>query len=215
MQLGLGGNRFEGPLPAATCAPLRRILAGAAGAAACDLSGVAAFACPLPCAEAAVCGATCGGGANATSWRSINAVTLATTDMRASVAFYRKLGLFLTYGGAEAPFSTLSSANSSADGAAAIAHVNLNASSEYTPPPAGRWNAWGRVIVYVADVDASYRLARAEGLLPEAAPADAPWGERFFQILDPMGHELAISEPLAVAAPGGRRGVIDPSYKYS
>ena len=41
-----------------------------------------------------------------------------------------------------------------------------------------------------------YRRALHNGLVPEKPPADAPWGERYFQILDPMGHELAIARPL-------------------
>ena len=38
---------------------------------------------------------------------SLNAVTLVTGDMAASVAFYETLGMALVFGGPEAPFSTL------------------------------------------------------------------------------------------------------------
>ena len=55
---------------------------------------------------------------------------------------------------------------------------------------------WGRVIFYVDSVDAVYDLARRNGLQPEFAPRDAGWGERYFHILDPSGHELAIAAPL-------------------
>ncbi|MHC4164482.1 MAG: VOC family protein, partial [Planctomycetota bacterium] len=30
----------------------------------------------------------------------------------------------------------------------------------------------------------------------EAAPADAEWGERYFHITDPDGHELSFARPL-------------------
>ena len=46
------------------------------------------------------------------------------------------------------------------------------------------------------------RLLEAEAqrllvrLAPEAAPADAPWGERYFHITDPDGHELSFAKRL-------------------
>ena len=76
-------------------------------------------------------------------------------------------------------------------------HINLDATFGYSPPPGpGKWNRWGRFVVYVADVDAIYGRAKRAGLTPEAPPADAPWGERYFHIIDPMGHELAVAKPL-------------------
>ena len=75
-------------------------------------------------------------------------------------------------------------------------HVNLYSSSDYSPPPTGSWNKWGRCIFYVSDVDAMYRLALKEGFKPEMPPSDAPWGERYFQILDPMGHEISLAAPI-------------------
>jgi uncharacterized glyoxalase superfamily protein PhnB len=46
-------------------------------------------------------------------------------------------------------------------------------------------------------VDALYRVVLDHGLVPEAAPADAPWGERYFHITDPDGHELSFAKPIA------------------
>ena len=34
------------------------------------------------------------------------------------------------------------------------------------------------------------------GLEPSFAPADAPWGERYFHIKDPDGHELSFAKPI-------------------
>ena len=63
--------------------------------------------------------------------------------------------------------------------------------------PAGRrWSWWGRVILYVADVDALYDRALAAGYQPATAPRDAEWGERFFHLTDPDGHELSFARPL-------------------
>ena len=58
---------------------------------------------------------------------------------------------------------------------------------------------WGRVIFHVSDVDAFYARAVAAGLEPDTAPADAPWGERFFHLTDPDGHELSFARPLSGA----------------
>lgn len=114
---------------------------------------------------------------------SFSALTLATRDMARSVAFYRTLGFRLHYGGEAAGFSSFRVGR---------AYLNLLAVPPETPL---HW--WGRAIFYVSDVDAFHTQALAAGLQPESAPRDAPWGERFFHILDPDGHELSFAAPLA------------------
>lgn len=111
----------------------------------------------------------------------VSAVTFAVRDMARSVDFYKKLGFELLYGGNDAGFSSLK---------AGEAFVNLVASPEYEY----RW--WGRAIFRVDDVDAQHRLLAEQGLAPQP-PRDAPWGERFFHITDPDGHELSFAEPLS------------------
>jgi catechol 2,3-dioxygenase-like lactoylglutathione lyase family enzyme len=113
---------------------------------------------------------------------SISAITLATHDMRRAVAFYDALGFRLLYGGADADFTSF---------AAGGGYLNLIAQ-----PAERRWSWWGRAIFYVADVDAMHRTALAAGFAPSTAPADAPWGERYFHIADPDGHELSFARPL-------------------
>jgi uncharacterized glyoxalase superfamily protein PhnB len=44
-------------------------------------------------------------------------------------------------------------------------------------------------------VDGLYQRVVAAGCRPEAPPRDAPWGERFFHITDPDGHELSFGWP--------------------
>jgi uncharacterized glyoxalase superfamily protein PhnB len=46
-------------------------------------------------------------------------------------------------------------------------------------------------------VDALYARAVARGLSPQFAPRDATWGERYFHLTDPDGHELSFARPLA------------------
>ena len=115
----------------------------------------------------------------------LSALTVATHDMAAACAFYAALGFSTKYGGADAEFTSLYCGDQ---------FVNLIAERERT------WSWWGRAIFYVDDVDAFHANALAHGLKPHAAPRDAPWGERYFHITDPDGHELSFATPL-VAAP--------------
>ena len=68
------------------------------------------------------------------------------------------------------------------------------------PAPAPEARQWGRAIFYVDDVDKAYALATKNGLRPEHEPQDAPWGERYFAILDPARNELSIAAPLSRGA---------------
>ena len=114
--------------------------------------------------------------------RAISAVTLRTGDMAACVAFYRALGMTVTFGGGNARFTTLS---------AGACHVNLSSAMVVSADPFP-----GRIIFHVADVDALYERIRSAGYVPETEPEDAPWGERFFHIRGPSGHELSFAKPL-------------------
>ena len=113
---------------------------------------------------------------------SLSAITLSVSDMARSARFYSSIGFELAYGGADAGFSTFRAGGS-----------YLNLTSERADGGV-RW--WGRVIFYVDDVDATHARAIAAGYEPSTAPADARWGERYFHITDPDGHELSFARPL-------------------
>jgi len=51
------------------------------------------------------------------------------------------------------------------------------------------------VIFYHTDVAALYSKVVAEGYRPDTAPRDAEWGESFFHLADPDGHELSFACP--------------------
>lgn len=114
----------------------------------------------------------------------INAVTLVTAAMDASCAFYEAMGFERLEGGPEAPFTTYR-----------VGHgfLNVQLDPEHAPVRA----IWGRVIFWVADVDAVHERALDHGYAPEMPPADAPWGERYFHLRDPDGHELSFAKLLA------------------
>ncbi|WP_321916068.1 MULTISPECIES: VOC family protein [unclassified Paraburkholderia] len=117
---------------------------------------------------------------------ALSAVTLTVSDIARSVPFYEALG-FVQKAGAVIPgFASFELGG----GAAGVCYLNL------LEGPHGAVNGWGRVILYVADVDAFYARALAAGAKPEFAPRDAPWGERYFHLVDPDGHELSFARPL-------------------
>jgi len=140
---------------------------------------------------------TAGADAVADQFVGINAITLATTNMTASRHFYGLLGLNCTYGCQ--PTSNWTTFGTR-DFVTNSFHINLYPASPPLPPDDRAFvprQGWGRVILYVRSVDDVYVSATAAGLKAEFAPKDADWGERYFQILDPSGHELAIAQPLS------------------
>ena len=112
----------------------------------------------------------------------ISAVTFRVSNMKASVQFYRDvLGMELVYDGENAFFSSLCAK----DGSTPI--LNLEQSRSVT--------GWGRMIFYVANVDVFWEYLRGKGFNPEK-PRDASWGERYFHMPDPDGHELSFARPI-------------------
>lgn len=118
----------------------------------------------------------------------ISAVTLVTADMARSVRFYEALDFPVRYGGPDADFTSL---------AAGDGYLNLQLC------PGFEWSGpvWGRVILWVDDVDAMYERVVRAGSQPEAPPSDAPWGERYFHVRDPDGHELSFAKELSPPSP--------------
>lgn len=113
---------------------------------------------------------------------SISAITLATHNMARAVDFYTVLGFDLLYGGQDATFTSFR---------AGSGYLNLIAQPEQR-----QWTWWGRVIFHVSDVDALHARAVQNGICPDTTPRDAAWGERFFHLTDPDGHELSFARPL-------------------
>ena len=112
----------------------------------------------------------------------ISAVTFRVANMEASVEFYRDvLGMEVLYGEERSSFSSLRAKET------ASAILNLELGETVT--------RWGRLIFYVADVDGAWKHLTDQGFKPER-PQDAPWGERYFHMCDPDGHELSFAQPL-------------------
>ena len=115
---------------------------------------------------------------------SISAITLATHNMSRAVRFYRMLGFEIVHGGDDAAFTSFRAGTN---------YLNLIAQ-----PAERNWSWWGRVIFYHSNVDALHASLVAVGYRPDTAPRDAEWGERFFHLTDPDGHELSFAWPLPI-----------------
>ena len=97
--------------------------------------------------------------------QSISAITLATHNMARAVRFYLGLGFRLRYGGEDADFTSFGVGSG---------YLNLVAAA-----PDRRWAWWGRVVLYVSDVDALYARALGLGFRPQ--------GKRF----EPHRHHIS------------------------
>jgi catechol 2,3-dioxygenase-like lactoylglutathione lyase family enzyme len=117
-----------------------------------------------------------------TTIEKLSAITLKVAHMGESVRFYHHiLGMEIIYGGPDAAFTSLQIPG------AEFPLINL----QLGRPVAG----WGRMIFYVSDVDAFWECLRQKGFKPDS-PQDACWGERYFHMRDPDGHELSFARPL-------------------
>jgi len=114
--------------------------------------------------------------------RRIDAITLATHDMGRALAFYKLLDGELLYGAPDSTFATFR-----------LGGMHLNLVLE---PPELEWSFWGRIVFHVDDVDAAYQRCIEAGFTPEGEPRDAEWGERYFHVLDPDGHQLSFARPI-------------------
>jgi len=110
----------------------------------------------------------------------LSAVTFAVRVMPEAISFYTQLGFALVYGSPHAQFSTLQ---------AGEAFINLTLAPNFKP------NWWGRTIFRVDNVDTLYHTALAQGLSP-STPQNGSWGERYFHLTDPNGHELSFAQLL-------------------
>ena len=110
----------------------------------------------------------------------ISAVTLRVANMEASVRFYKDiLGLEIIHGGEGSYFTSLRTK----DGGAILNLEHGNAVIQ-----------WGRLIFHVSDVDRFWAYLTEKGFHLDS-PQDASWGERYFHMADPDGHELSFARP--------------------
>src|ERR1700738_5040910 len=108
----------------------------------------------------------------------ISAVPLRVANMRASIRFYKDvLGLEIIHGGEGSYFTSLRTKGG--DTVLNLEHGDAGI-------------RWGRLIFHVSDVDGFWAYLMGKGFHPDS-PQDASWGERYFHMPDPDGHELSFA----------------------
>ncbi len=104
-------------------------------------------------------------------------VTLRVKSMPRALHFYGDiLGLKLLYGDENSSFCSYDVNGT---------YLNLELSERVE-------TSWGRIIFYCDDVDEVHARLSSRGFLG-TKPRDAPWGERFFHVKDPDGHEVSVA----------------------
>ncbi|MCI3933752.1 VOC family protein [Streptomyces sp. AN091965] len=119
----------------------------------------------------------------------LDLIGVVTSDMAASLAFYRRLGLVFAPGSEEAPH-----VETTLPGGLRVAFDTEATIRSFHPgrrPPAGA----GRLGLAFhcgtsGGVDAVYEELVAAGYRSELKPFDAPWGQRYAVVLDPDGNEV-------------------------
>lgn len=125
-------------------------------------------------------------------------IGLVASDMAASLAFYRRLGLVFPEGSEALPH-----AEAGLPGGSVLALDTEETVRSFRPgwhPPA----AGGRVSLAFrcgapAEVDALYADLVGAGYHGESAPWDAVWGQRYAIVLDPDGNGVDLFAPLPAA----------------
>ena len=125
-------------------------------------------------------------------------IGVVASDMAASLAFYRRLGLVFPEGA-----ETLPHAEAGLPGGPTLALDTEETVRSFHPgwqPPA----AGGRVSLAFrcgspGEVDAVYGDLVGAGYHGELAPWDAVWGQRYATVLDPDGNGVDLFAPLPAA----------------
>tara|TARA_B100000029_G_scaffold121094_2_gene114521 strand:+ start:19512 stop:19922 length:411 start_codon:yes stop_codon:yes gene_type:complete len=125
----------------------------------------------------------------------ISAITIFTKNMKNSCMFYSGIPKFeLTYGGPSTNFSTFRISESP--------EMFLNIESSVAQNLSGKSTIDFRIIFYTEDVDTLYYYLRNDDTVSnlgkfETKPADAVWGERFFQMRDPDEYTIVFATPIS------------------
>jgi catechol 2,3-dioxygenase-like lactoylglutathione lyase family enzyme len=121
-----------------------------------------------------------------------DAFGLVVTDMAATLAFYRKLGVDLPDepeghvegtlpGGIRMMFDTIEVVQSF---------------SEWSPPSGGHRIGLAFLCDSPSDVDTTHAALVADGAPSHVDPFDAPWRQRYATVLDPDGNPVDLFAPL-------------------
>lgn len=122
---------------------------------------------------------------------------IVTSDMAASLAFYRRLGLDIP-----ATADTEPHVEATLDGGLRLAWDTEATVRSFAPGWKAGPHGSGRVgLAFLcgspADVDKTYADLTGAGHESHLAPWDAPWGQRYASVLDPDGNGVDLFAPLS------------------
>jgi catechol 2,3-dioxygenase-like lactoylglutathione lyase family enzyme len=127
----------------------------------------------------------------------ISAVTLLIKNMERSCNFYSQLpGFKLVYGSDNDIFATYEIGENIIKN-----YLNLQLNQSNSAHYYHKRKYFGRIIFHTEDVDKLYWYLKGDERISnmisfENVPADAPWGERYFHVLDPDGYQLSFAKPI-------------------
>ena len=122
----------------------------------------------------------------------LDAIGIVSKDLRASVAFYRLLGVAFPDPDGDHLEATLPNGlRLMLDDLKLIKTLD----KEWTEPKGHRMNL-AFVCASPAEVDALHAKVTAAGYASKTAPWDAFWGQRYAQVVDPDGNVVDLFAPL-------------------
>jgi catechol 2,3-dioxygenase-like lactoylglutathione lyase family enzyme len=125
----------------------------------------------------------------------LDLIGLVVADMKASLDFYRRLGLELA-AGAEGEGHVEATLQGGLRLAWDTVEVMQSFDPRWTPPAGGAAFGLAFRVDSPADVDALYAELVGLGYTGHLEPWDAFWGQRYAVIEDPDGNDVALFAPL-------------------
>ncbi|MDX3132984.1 VOC family protein [Streptomyces europaeiscabiei] len=129
----------------------------------------------------------------------LDAIGMVTTDMAASVAFYRRIGFAFPEGAENQPH-----AEAPLPGGMRLLLDTEETVRSFHPgyrPGTGGGAGLALLCDGPAEVDAVYEELVNAGYRGELKPWDAVWGQRYAVVLDPDGNGVDLFAPLPTRAP--------------
>ncbi|WP_103528691.1 VOC family protein [Streptomyces sp. SM12] len=130
----------------------------------------------------------------------IDFIGLVTSDLAASLAFYRRLGVDVPEGSDDAPH-----VEAVLPGGLRMAWDTAEMIRSFQPdlqPGSGGGLVPAFLCDSPAEVDAVYAELTAAGHPGETEPFDAPWGQRYAVVEDPDGNTVDLFAPLTALGDG-------------
>ncbi|MFD6418240.1 VOC family protein [Streptomyces sp. NPDC060194] len=126
----------------------------------------------------------------------LDLIGIATADMAASLAFYRRLGLDIP-----ASADAEGHVEVTLPGGLRLAWDTEDVIRSFDPHWKSPQDGGGRIgLAFLcaspADVDATYEALVADGYRGGLKPWDAEWGQRYATVADPDGGEVSLFAPL-------------------